>query len=133
MSFARAGTVALLASLGVAGCSGIGGSKAPPPVDPNTYPANYRNQIVALLTTTLTDPADFQGALIAPPVIRPVPEGHEQHYVVCLLLNGHHAIKNKVVIYLGGMPNEYVDATQEECAGASYQPFPELAAAKPTR
>ncbi len=133
MSLARAGMVILLASLSVTGCSGLGGRKAAPPVDPNAYPANYRSEIVSLLTTTLTDPGDFQGALIAPPTMRPVPDGREQHYVVCLQLNGHNETKNKVVIYLDGSPNEFVDATPEECTGAAYQPFPELAAARPGR
>ncbi len=131
MSIARAGIWALLASIGVAGCAGFGQPKPQPVVDPNAYPANYRNQVVTLLTTMLTDRADFRGALIAEPAIKPV--GQSQHYVVCLRLNGHDQRKDKVAIYLAGVPTQYVDAKPEQCADAAYQPFKELEDATPAR
>ena len=63
----RAGVVCLLAALALGGCGGsslFGGSKrqAAPPVDPNAFPANYRQQIATMLTTVLTNRADFHGA-----------------------------------------------------------------------
>ncbi|MGH7246609.1 MAG: hypothetical protein ACREH9_00755 [Pseudomonadota bacterium] len=116
----------------IAGCSGFGKPKLQPDVDPNIYPANYRSQIVTVLRTSLTDRADFHGALIAPPALESVPESQTQHYVVCLQLNGHNEQKNKVVIYFAGKPNEYIDATPPECANAAYQPFTELDAAAPS-
>jgi hypothetical protein len=127
----RAGMVALLASMSVAGCSGFGRQKPEPVVDPNAYPANYRTQIVTLLTTMLTDRADFRGALIAAPVLKPV--GDSQHYVVCLQLNGHNQRRDKVVIYLAGAPNFFLDAKPEQCADAAYQPFKELEAETPDK
>jgi len=131
MSIARAGRVALLASMSIAGCTGSRGTKPAEAVDPNAYPANYRTQIVDLLTTMLTDRADFRGALIAEPAMKPV--GQSQHYVVCLQLNGHNQRKDKVVIYLAGVPIQYVDSKPEQCADAAYQPFKELEDMTPTR
>ena len=121
--FARAG-LALLASLAAAGCS----TPAPEPA-PDTYPANYKSQISTFLMTTLTDRADFRNSLIAAPAMKPV--GNSQHYVACVQLNGHNQHKDKAVVYLVGVINQYVDATPEQCAGAAYEPFKELAAATP--
>jgi hypothetical protein len=131
MRIVRASICVLLASIIVAGCSWSGKPKPAETVDPNAYPANYRTQIVTLLTTLLTDRADFRGALIAPPALKPV--GQSQHYVVCLQLNGHNQHKDKVVIYLAGVPTQYIDSKPEQCADAAYQPFKELEDMTPTR
>jgi len=125
----RAGVLAALVAMTAAGCSGFGGPKtqqaaAAPPADPNAFPADYRNQIARFLATQLTDRADFRGALISPPVLKPV--GASQHYVVCLQFDGHSQIKNKVAIYLGGDITQFIDSQPEQCAGAAYQPFKEL-------
>lgn len=127
----------LLAALALAGCSslgGLGGPKRTPAavtVDANLYPSNYRQQVATLLTTVLTSRADFHGTLIAPPALKPVADSPNLHYVVCLQFTGEP--KTKVVIFLGGDPIQYVDATSDQCAGAAYQPFPELEAAMPRK
>jgi hypothetical protein len=129
----------LLAAIALAGCSGgsglnLGGPKKKEPdviVDSNTYPANYRRQIVVMLQTLLTNRADFIGTLIAPPTLKPVADSSYPHYVVCLQFNDPEGPKTKVVIYLGGEPQQYIDATPEQCAGAAYQPFTELQASLP--
>jgi hypothetical protein len=135
MPIARAGLVILLTAITAAGCNGgFGGAKSAPPaqaVDPNAYPANYRRQIAGFLQTTLKDRADFGGALIASPALKTV--GQNQHYVVCLQLNGHNERKDKVLIYLAGSLQQYVDATPELCGDAAYQPFQELADEMPAK
>lgn len=134
----RAKAALLLAALALGGCSdglGFGGPKRAESnvvVDPNLYPANYRTQIAAMLSTVLTDRADFN-ALIAPPALKPVADSTNLHYVVCLQLNRPEGPQTKVVIYLGGTPTQYVDAMPGQCEGAAYQPFPELLAARPHR
>jgi hypothetical protein len=124
----------LLAALALAGCAGgFGGSKNKQPdvvVNADLYPANYRVQIASMLVTLLTNRADYN-ALISPPMLKPVPDSPNQHYVVCLQFNEADGPKTKVVIYLGGDPQQYVDASPEECDGAAYQPFTELAAELP--
>ena len=128
----------LLLAAALAGCSGLswnlGGSNSAQtaaPVDPNLYPANYRSQVARLLATLLKDRADFYGALIAPPMLKPVAGSPNQHYVVCVQLYGHNVPRNKAVVYLAGQPTQFVDAGPQQCGDAAYQPFGELQAAKP--
>ena len=135
MTMARGTIAALLAALALAGCSGsFGGSKRNQPdvvVDSNLYPSNYRAQIATMLATVLTNRAEFVGTLIAPPALKPVADSQNLHYVVCLQFAGSPEHNTKVMIYLGGTPTQYVDATPEQCAGAAYQPFTELQAELP--
>jgi hypothetical protein len=126
-----AGTVSLLAAMTVAGCSGFGREKPAPAVDPNAYPTNYRKQIASFLLQTLSDRADFGGALITAPAMKPI--GQSQHYVVCLQLNGHNQRRDKVVIYLDGAIQQFIDSKPEQCGDAVYQPFQELADETPPR
>jgi hypothetical protein len=127
-----AGSALLAATIALAGCSSFGKQKpAAPPVDPNLYPANYRNQIAGYLLTELKDRADFFNALISAPAIKPVQQS--QHYVVCVQFNGHNEHRTKVLIYLGGALQEYLDPTPEQCGDAVYQPYPELAAEAPSK
>jgi hypothetical protein len=124
---------ALLAVVALAGCSGglpgFGGPKSAQPVaavDPNLYPSNYRAQIATMLATTLSNRADFQGTLISAPALKPVADSQIQHYVVCLQYSGRVEHKVKVVLFLAGVPTQYVDATPQQCSDAAYQPFTEL-------
>ncbi|HEY2529382.1 MAG TPA: hypothetical protein VGJ20_15770 [Xanthobacteraceae bacterium] len=122
----------LLAAAAVGGCTASSGPKpAKPAVDPNTYPADYRNQIVSFLVTELTDRADFHGALIAEPALKPVQQS--QRYVACVEFNGHNEQKNKVAVFLAGEIAQFVDAKPEQCGGAAYQPFKELEDATPSK
>jgi hypothetical protein len=98
-------------------------------VDANAAPANYKDQIATFLMTSLTDSADFRNSMISPPMLKPV--GQNQHYVSCVLLDGRNEHKEKAVIYFAGNINQFVDATPDECGGADYQPFPELAKVAP--
>lgn len=127
----------LLAALALAGCGaghGFGfGSKQQPAevVNANLYPASYRTQIATMLLTLLTNRADYN-AMISAPMLRPVPDSSNDHYVVCLqYAYDPDGPQTKVVIFLGGTPQQYVDATPEECTGAAYAPFTELAAQLP--
>lgn len=128
--------VSLLLAAALAGCSGLNlhfgrSNSAQPAVDVNLYPADYRMQIARLLSTLLTDRADYYGAVISAPVIKPVEGSPNPHYVVCVQLNGHNSPRTKVVIYLSGQPTQFVDATPQQCADVAYQPFGELQTVKP--
>ena len=92
-------------------------------------PTDYRNQIATYLGQVVTDRADFRNSMIGAPVLKPVGSG--EHYIVCVMLNGHNQHKEKVVIYLGTNINQFIDATPGQCADAAYQPFKELAALLP--
>ncbi|HEX4409330.1 MAG TPA: hypothetical protein VH206_11210 [Xanthobacteraceae bacterium] len=110
----------LAAAFMLGGCST---NKPEPTVDPNTYPADYRKEITEFLRQSLTDRADFRGALISPPILRPVGAG--QRYMVCVQFNGRSKLKTKVAIYLEGHMTQFIDAT-DQCNGAPYEPYKEL-------
>jgi hypothetical protein len=126
---AGAWTGLMLAGLAVAACSGSSNSKPAPVVDPNVLPAQYQLLIAKYLRTELTDQANYHGALISQPAIKPV--GSSNRYVVCLRFNGNSQIKDKVAVFLSGSITQFVTATPEQCGDAQYQPFRELEAVGP--
>ena len=124
-------SIALLAAA-AAGCSFNTQQPAAPVVDPNLYPQNYRKQIAVYLSQELLDRADFRGARIAQPVLKPV-GGAEPHYIVCLQFSGRSQIKNKMAMYLAGEITQFVDSAPEQCGDAVYQPFTELEQVAPEK
>jgi hypothetical protein len=120
----------VVAASALAGCSGFGDKQQPAAVDPNTIPVNYRSTLVAFLRQSLTNRADFRGAMISEPALKPV--GESQHYVVCVQFNPRSVIKTtKAAVYLSGQMTQFIDATPEQCGDAVYSPFKELDAATP--
>jgi len=108
----------LVAGLALAGCSGNPfGSKRPPQP--------------SLLLRLLHQRADFFNTMISAPALKPVADSPNLHYVVCLQFNARVDHRNKVVIFLGGSPTQYIDADPKQCGDAAYGPFPELQAAFP--
>jgi hypothetical protein len=128
MKVHRAGMILIMAAGILAGCSSKDQQTAA--IDPNVLPANYRTALVAFLRQSLTNRADFRGAMISEPALKPV--AGSQHYVVCVQFNPRSAIKTKAAVYLAGQMTQFVDATPEQCADANYQPFKELDAASPS-
>jgi hypothetical protein len=128
----RTSISAALLAASLAGCSFNTEHPAAPVVDPNLMPQNYRKQVAVYLSQELMDRADFRGARISPPVLKPV-GGSEPRYVVCLQFNGHSQIKNKMVIYLAGEITQFVDAVPAQCGDAVYQPFTELEQVAPEK
>ena len=127
MNVHRAGMVLMMAAVALGGCSARKEQQA---VDPNVLPTNYRSTLVAFLRQSLTNRADFRGATISEPVLKPV--GPSQHYVVCIQFNPRSQIKTKAAVFLSGQMTQFIDASPEQCADAVYSPFKELDAAIPS-
>lgn len=127
MNVHRAGMVLVMAAVALGGCSARKEQQA---VDPNVLPTNYRSTLVAFLRQSLTNRADFRGATISEPVLKPV--GPSQHYVVCIQFNPRSQIKTKAAVFLSGQMTQFIDASPEQCADAVYSPFKELDAAIPS-
>lgn len=102
----------------------------PKAVDPNLFPAQYKNEILLTLKTLLIDPTNVRDAYISEPVLASV--GKDQRYTVCIRSNsrGYHreyqGSKDHIAYFYGGALNQLVDAKPEQCAKANYKPFPEL-------
>jgi hypothetical protein len=96
----------------------------------NAYPANYKSDLLAFLRLYLNDPTRIRDASIAEPVLKPM--GRANRYVACVRYNARRASgeyggpKEYAAVYIGGKFNQLVEARGEVCAGAVYQPFPEL-------
>jgi hypothetical protein len=113
-------------ALALAGCSGIGGPKEEPRVDPNLFPSNYKTELLAHLRANPGSYENTRETYLSAPVLKPF--GAESRYVACLRVVGADWRREKMLIYFGGELNQLVDATPEMCAGAAYQPYPELTA-----
>ena len=127
MNVHRAGMVLVMAAVALGGCSARKEQQA---VDPNALPTNYRSTLVAFLRQSLTNRADFRGAMISEPALKTV--GPSQHYVVCIQFNPRSQIKTKAAVFLSGQMTQFIDAGPEQCADAVYSPFKELDAAIPS-
>jgi hypothetical protein len=125
------------AGLGLTACAGHGHKHADARsggerVDPNSFPVNYKADVIGLVRTSVADPSNIRDAYISEPALRK--SDTENRYVVCVRFNGkgrdgrYLGVKEKMVIYFAGNPNQYIDATPDKCGGANYQPFPELEA-----
>ena len=99
-------------------------------VDPNLFPAGYKDEILLTMTTLLADPTNVRGAYITEPALRPV--ALEQRYVVCVRSDSRNAARHylgstdRIAYFYGGHLNQLVEATKEQCGNAAYKPFPEL-------
>jgi len=124
------GVLALMAiSLGA--CSSFDFTKPPPPVAPNIFPSDYRNEILQTLSVKLTDPTNVRDAGISDPVLQQVSE-QDQRYAVCVRFNArdinrqYTGDQERIAYFYGGHLNQLVPAANGQCKGAIYKPWPEL-------
>ena len=95
-----------------------------------TYPANYRAEILALMKTYLNNPVGVRDAVMAEPVQRTV--GGRLRYVSCLRFaardsgGSYRQPRERAIVYVDGRLDRVVENAGEPCAGATYAPFPEL-------
>jgi len=115
-------------AMGLVGCSGSGSKQ--PEENPNTFPADYKNEILFTMSTTLEDAANIRGAFISEPVLSAA--GRDQRYVVCVRSDSRNAnkhytgSKDRIGYFYAGHLTQLVEATKEQCGNAAYKPFPEL-------
>jgi len=99
----------------------------------NTYPANYKSEILGAMHAYLNDPTGIRDPGLADPALKPV-DG-TTHYVVCVRYNGKKNAKEYTgsrdieAVFIAGRFDHFVDTpntANEICAGSYYAPFPEL-------
>lgn len=119
----------LCAALGVGACSSVqnqGRERA----EPNIAPVSYKSDILAFLRTYLNDPTNIRGAFVSAPALTQI--GGVERYVSCLKFNArkvggdYEGSKERLVLFLSGRLDTMIPAKPDQCARASYQPFPEL-------
>jgi hypothetical protein len=96
----------------------------------NTSPTDYKREILAGMHAYLNDPTGIRDAEIGQPALKTV--GSFQRYIVCLRFNAkkrgseYAGTKEIAAVFMVGRFDHFVDKVQEQCAGATYTPFPEL-------
>jgi hypothetical protein len=109
------------------GCSEIGFGRQPEKaIDPNTFPENYKKDVLAYVQAHPAELINTRDASISAPALRAF--AMESRYFVCLQANAPDSRKEKLVIFFSGRINQFIDAEGGQCSGAAYQPFPELLA-----
>ena len=96
----------------------------------NIPPAHYRAEIAEAMHAYLNDPTGIRDAAIAQPAIKAV--GGLQRYVVCVRFNAkkrgneYAGVKEIAAVFMVGRFDRFVDKAKDQCAGATYAPYPEL-------
>ena len=119
-----------VAAVALTGCGSSEYLGKPKEVDPNIFPAKYKDEIVFNLKNSLIDPTNVKDAFISEPVL--APGSKDQRYTVCIRSNSrgyqreYLGSKDRIAYFYGGHLNQLIDAKPEQCANANYKPFPEL-------
>lgn len=123
--------VLTLAAISLGACSSFNFTKPPPPVAPNIFPSDYRNEILQTLSLKLTDPTNVRDAGISDPVLQQVSE-QDQRYAVCVRFNARDVNRQytgdqeRIAYFYGGHLNQLVPAANGQCKSAIYKPWLEL-------
>jgi len=114
----------------VAGVLAACSSTKEAPIDPNLFPAAYKQEVLDTLSHTLIDPTNIHNASISDPALTAVDK--EQRYTVCIRYTPRDAARQyagsteRIAYFYGGHLNQLIEATQGQCGKAVYKPFPEL-------
>ena len=113
----------------LSGCSGgsLFGRSEEKPVEPNSYPENYKADLLTFLRNNPAEIERTREAYVSEPVLGQF-GGSEGRYYLCFKAAGEGYRVEKLVIFFAGHINQYINATAERCGAAAYQPFPELSA-----
>jgi hypothetical protein len=124
----------LLLPLTLAGCLGNDETRAVSFVEDSneaqSFPANYRPEILAFMHTYLNNPIGVRGAQIAEPVQREV--GGRARYVACLRYSerqsdgSYREPRERAIVFVSGRLDRIMTNASEQCAGAVYAAFPDL-------
>jgi hypothetical protein len=98
----------------------------------NAYPANYKAEILAGMHAYLNNPTGIRDAAISEPMLKSAGMGEPTHYVVCVRFNPRQSatvyagVREVAAVFLTGRFDRFVDTPKQQCADATYAPFPEL-------
>jgi len=94
------------------------------------FPGNYRAETVAFMRTYLNDPVSVRQAVMAEPVQRTV--GGRARYIGCLRFaerqsdGTYREPRDRAILFINGRLDRVLPNAGDLCAGAVYEPFPEL-------
>ena len=97
---------------------------------PQSFPSNYRAELLAFMKTYLNNPVGVRDAAMAEPVMRDV--NGKMRYISCLRYSAresdgsYHEPHERAVLFVNGRLDRMIEKGGELCAGATLAPFPEL-------
>jgi hypothetical protein len=122
--------LAILAAASATACAQMNPWREPDKIDPNVFPTEYKADMVRLARKSIDNPNDIRDGFISEPTLKAF--GTENRYVVCVRFNekgsdGRQVFpREKMAVYFGGDPNQFLDAAPDKCPTSAYKPFPEL-------
>jgi hypothetical protein len=123
----------LLLPIALAACAGGEDREAAFNIDSGanqSFPNNYRTELLAFMRTYLNNPVGVHDAVMAEPVQRTV--GGRVRYVSCLRFSPRESDgtyrepRERAILYVNGRLDRVAENAADICAGAVYAPFPEL-------
>ena len=100
------------------------------PDTPQSFPGNYRTELLAFMKTYLNNPVGVHDAAMAEPVMRDV--NGKMRYISCLRYSARESDgsyrepRERAVLFVNGRLDRMIEKSGELCAGAALAPFPEL-------
>ena len=100
------------------------------PDPPQSFPANYRSEMLAFMKTYLNNPVGVHEAAMAEPVMRDV--NGKMRYISCLRYSARESDgsyrepRERAVLFVNGRLDRMIEKAGELCTGAALTPFPEM-------
>ena len=100
------------------------------PDTPQSFPGDYRAELLAFMKTYLNNPAGVRDATMAEPVMREV--NGKMRYISCLRYSaresdgGYHEPRERAVLFVNGRLDRLIEKGGELCTGVALAPFPEM-------
>jgi hypothetical protein len=97
---------------------------------PQSFPSNYRSELLAFMKTYLNNPVGVHDAAMAEPVMRDV--NGKMRYVSCIRYSpresdgSYREPRERAVLFVNGRLDRMIEKPGELCAGVAPAPFPEM-------
>jgi len=123
--------LALLLVAGAPALTGCWSTDTAVAVQANVVPADYRKEVIDLVTRLVEDPTNIRDAGISEPRLEPMPGG-DARYTICVRFNPRNAnrdylgVVERVGYFFNGKLIQLVKAESGQCKSVVYGPFPEL-------
>ncbi len=97
---------------------------------PQSFPGNYRSELLAFMKTYLNNPLGVHDAAMAEPVMRDV--NGKMRYVSCIRYSpretdgSYREPRERAVLFVNGRLDRMIEKPGELCAGVAPVPFPEM-------
>ena len=97
---------------------------------PQSFPSNYRSELLAFMKTYLNNPVGVRDAMMAEPVMRDI--NGKMRYIGCLRYSARESDgsyrepRERAVLFVNGRLDRMIEKGGDLCAGAALAPFPEL-------